>query len=58
MSASFMTSIKFSDMSFPIEMISHTHDIVAAIDEALNESVITSDEVDTVVDITIIKLNK
>ena len=58
MSASFMTAVKFSDMNFPIEMMCFRHNIVEVIEESLDESIITSDEVDTVVDITITKLSR
>lgn len=53
-----MTAVKFSDMNFPIEMMCFRHNIVEVIEESLDESIITSDEVDTVVDITITKLSR
>ena len=58
MSASFMIAVKFSDMGYPIEMMSFNHNVVSVIEESLDQSIITSDEIDTVVDITITKLNR
>ena len=54
----YKSSILFKDLAVPIEIWPFVTNIVDCVHETLDESIITTDEIDTVIGVTITMISK